>query len=51
MELRITGTETECKALIDKLKTIASVDTNDKFYLNRGSSTEGRVYVNNVILK
>lgn len=45
MELRITGTPTECEQAADVLRTAFEVREVSRFYPNRGESSLGRVFV------
>lgn len=45
MEIRLTGTEEEIIEAAAKIKTCFEVSEVSRFYPNRGSSDQGRVYV------
>lgn len=45
MEIRLTGTEEEIAGAVQKIKTCFEVIEISKFYPNRGSGDQGRVYV------
>ncbi|HEY0638369.1 MAG TPA: hypothetical protein VGD67_12045 [Pseudonocardiaceae bacterium] len=45
MDLRLTGTEAECAALLGALAGVVTVRQVSGWYANRGPSILGRVYV------
>ncbi|MEC3976256.1 hypothetical protein [Amycolatopsis sp. H20-H5] len=45
MRIRVEGTETETAAVVERLTTVLEVQESSRFYVNRGDSVLGRVYL------
>lgn len=45
IKIRISGTKEECETAVEKIKKIMTVRECSGFYVNRGSSLLGRVYL------
>jgi hypothetical protein len=45
MDIRLTGTEEECKIATEKIAQLFTVLEQSNFYPNRGNSKLGRIYL------
>lgn len=44
-KIRISGTRKEIETTIEQLNKVLNIDSVSMFYPNRGSKTQGRVYI------